>query len=66
MTQRQLDRSVARATGESVDFIRHFGFSEVEMPEIFPIPPVVAQALTQNKCEHLHPNQTTTPARKAA
>ena len=32
MTQVQLDRAVARATGESVDFIRAFGFSALRLP----------------------------------
>jgi len=32
MTQAQLDRAVARATGESVDFVRNFGFSEMRLP----------------------------------
>ncbi len=31
MTQAQLDRSVARLTGESVDFIHQFGFSEMHV-----------------------------------
>jgi hypothetical protein len=32
MTQAQLDREVARATGESVEFVRNSGFSEVQVP----------------------------------
>lgn len=32
MNQTQLDRSVARATGESIATIRHLGFSEMLMP----------------------------------
>jgi hypothetical protein len=32
MTQVQLDRAVARATGESVEFVRRFGFSEIRSP----------------------------------
>jgi hypothetical protein len=32
MTQVQLDRAVARATGESVAFVRRFGFSEIRSP----------------------------------
>jgi hypothetical protein len=32
MTQSQLDRAVARATGESLSTIRHRGFTVVEMP----------------------------------
>jgi hypothetical protein len=32
MTQVQLDRAVARATGESVTFVRRFGFSEIRPP----------------------------------
>lgn len=32
MTQAQLDRQVARATGESVDFVRSMGFSPLSMP----------------------------------
>ncbi|MBI2823139.1 MAG: hypothetical protein HYX69_00445 [Planctomycetia bacterium] len=34
MTQAQLEREVARATGESVSTIRHRGFSIVDMPAI--------------------------------
>jgi hypothetical protein len=34
MTQAQLDREVARATGESVEFVRNSGFSEVQVPSI--------------------------------
>jgi hypothetical protein len=30
MTQRQLDRAVARATGESLSTIRHMGFTTLE------------------------------------
>ena len=33
MTQRDLDRQIARATGESVSTIRNLGFSVLEMPE---------------------------------
>jgi hypothetical protein len=32
MTQRQLNREIARSTGESVEFIRNFGFSEICVP----------------------------------
>jgi len=32
MTQRELHREIARSTGESVDFIRNFGFTEVCVP----------------------------------
>ena len=39
MTQRQFEREVASATGESIDTIRHRGFSLVE-PE-YPKPLVV-------------------------
>jgi hypothetical protein len=34
MTQAQLDRAVARATGETVEFVRETGFSEMPMPPI--------------------------------
>ena len=30
MTQKDLDRAIARATGESLDTIRRFGFSTLE------------------------------------
>ena len=33
MTQRDLDRQVARATGETMSTIRNLGFSLVEAPE---------------------------------
>ena len=33
MTQSQLDRAVARATGETVSIIRHIGFSGVDPTE---------------------------------
>jgi hypothetical protein len=33
MTQRDLDREIARATGENVSTIRNLGFSLIEMPE---------------------------------
>jgi hypothetical protein len=32
MTQSELNREVARVTGESVGFIRNFGFCEVRVP----------------------------------
>lgn len=32
MSQAQLEREVARTTGESVGFIRSMGFSELNMP----------------------------------
>lgn len=35
MTQRDLNRAVAKATGESVNEIEHMGFSEVVMPDDF-------------------------------
>jgi hypothetical protein len=37
MTQRDLDREVARATGETVSIIRNMGFSVLEMPEPEPL-----------------------------
>ena len=33
MTQRELDQEVAHSTGESVDMIRHRGFSLIVVPE---------------------------------
>lgn len=33
MTQRQIDRAVASATGESLDVVRRLGFGLVEEPE---------------------------------
>ncbi len=38
MTQRDLNRAVAKATGESVSDIAHMGFSEVPMPAPAPAP----------------------------
>ena len=32
MTQRDLNRAIARATGESIGEIEHMGFSEIVMP----------------------------------
>jgi hypothetical protein len=32
MTQAQLDRAVSRATGETVEFVRQAGFSEMRLP----------------------------------
>ena len=37
MTQRDLDRQVARATGETVSTIRNMGFGLVEMPDPEPL-----------------------------
>ena len=37
MTQHQLDRAVARHTGESLSTIRSRGFSIVEPPELEPL-----------------------------
>ena len=37
MTQRQLERELANATGESVDTIRQRGFSLVEVPDPEPL-----------------------------
>ena len=37
MTQRQLERELADATGESLDTIRHRGFSLVEAPDLEPL-----------------------------
>ena len=34
MTQRDLDRQVARATGETVSTIRSMGFGLMEMPDL--------------------------------
>jgi hypothetical protein len=34
MTQGQLDRAVARATGETVEFVRQAGFSEMPVPSL--------------------------------
>ncbi len=33
MTQRDLNRAIAKATGETVAEIEHMGFSEVPMPD---------------------------------
>lgn len=33
MTQRDLNRAIARATGESVGEIAHMGFSEIVIPD---------------------------------
>ncbi len=37
MTQAQMERELARATGESIATIRHRGFSLVEPPELEPL-----------------------------
>ena len=37
MTQRDLDRQVARATGETVSTIRSMGFGLMEIPESEPL-----------------------------
>jgi hypothetical protein len=37
MTQRELERELAQATGESVSTIRSLGFSLVEPPELEPL-----------------------------
>jgi hypothetical protein len=37
MTQRELDRELARMTGESLSTIRQRGFSLVEPPELEPL-----------------------------
>ena len=37
MSQNQIDRAVARHTGESLSTIRKFGFSIVEPPELEPL-----------------------------
>ena len=37
MSQSQIDRAVARHTGESLSTIRSFGFSIVEPPELEPL-----------------------------
>ena len=37
MTQRQLERAVARQTGESMSTIRNRGFSIVEPPDLEPL-----------------------------
>jgi hypothetical protein len=34
MTQSQLDHAVARATGESINTIRHHGFSPLFIPQV--------------------------------
>lgn len=33
MTQRDLNRAVAKATGESISEIEHMGFSEITVPD---------------------------------
>ncbi len=37
MTQAQMERELARATGESLSTIRHRGFSIIEPPELEPL-----------------------------
>jgi len=37
MTQRDLERQIARATGESMSTIRKLGFNLIEMPEREPL-----------------------------
>ena len=37
MTQTEMERELARATGESLSTIRHRGFSIVEPPELEPL-----------------------------
>lgn len=37
MTQRELERELARSTGESIGTIRSMGFSLVEPPELEPL-----------------------------
>ena len=37
MSQNQIDRAVARRTGESLSTIRSYGFSIVEPPEMEPL-----------------------------
>jgi hypothetical protein len=37
MSQNQIDRAVARRTGESLSTIRSYGFSVVEPPELEPL-----------------------------
>jgi len=37
MTQNQLERELANATGESLDTIRSRGFSLVEVPDLKPL-----------------------------
>jgi hypothetical protein len=34
MTQSQLDQAVARATGESINTIRNYGFSPLYIPQV--------------------------------
>lgn len=37
MTQRQLERELSRATGESISTIRNLGFHLVEPPDLEPL-----------------------------
>ncbi len=37
MTRQDFERALVRATGESIDTIRHRGFSLVEPPELKPL-----------------------------
>jgi hypothetical protein len=66
MTQRQLDRSVARATGETVDFILHLGFSEMPMPAVVPSRPAARQFVPRTRDDRRRPNRERQPALKAA
>jgi|HubBroStandDraft_4_1064222.scaffolds.fasta_scaffold2144446_1 hypothetical protein len=66
MTQRQLDRSVARATGESVDFIRQFGFSEMPMPVVVPSRRAARQIIVRTRDDRRRPNRERELERKAA
>jgi len=43
MTQAQLDRQVAKATGESVELVRSLGFSELVMVDTNPPQPAGQQ-----------------------
>ena len=45
MTQAQLNRAVARATGESLDCVRHRGFSPLRLPRVVDPPEQEAQSV---------------------
>ena len=53
MNQTNLDRAVARATGETVERIRRMGFSALPLPRLVPLPkpaPQAAKARPANGC----------------
>ncbi|MCI0640163.1 MAG: hypothetical protein L0Y72_24450 [Gemmataceae bacterium] len=60
MNQGQLCRAVARATGESVDFIRRMGF--VLVPDHSPPPPPRHRHRARRRWQHRFRKQVAEPA----